>query len=145
MTENRKMCQPPMYFILFSLTLFPLVQEEEKLIQRELLSIKEQVSSPNTTMVFLSSSFFSGVLRKKPHYLIKKIQWGMKLLMCLLLPFVTIWFRGRWRSSWCEPSTVKCWATRLHSAIFMPLNWLSKAPFWKRESVCIVNNSFLTV
>lgn len=63
-----------MYFILFSLTLFPLVQEEEKLIQRELLSIKEQVSSPNTTMVFLSSSFFSGVLRKKPHYLIKKIQ-----------------------------------------------------------------------
>lgn len=33
------------------------VQEEEKLIQRELASIKEQVSSPNTSMVKLPLIF----------------------------------------------------------------------------------------
>lgn len=76
---------------------------------------------------------------------ILKFHWDTKLPVCLLLPFVIIWFRGRWRSSWCDRSTVKCWATRLPSAIFMPLNWLSKALFWKRESVGLINNSFLRV
>lgn len=41
-----------MQFLLFKiLFLNVLQQEEEKLIQRELSSIKEQVSSPSTTMV----------------------------------------------------------------------------------------------
>lgn len=51
-------------------------------------------------------------------------------------PCVIIWFRGRWRSSWWERSIVKCWAMRRHSATFMPLNWLNKAQFWRRELVC---------
>lgn len=44
--------------------------------------------------------------------------------------------RGRWRSSWWEPSTVKCSATRLRSLTFMPSNWPSRAALWRKESVC---------
>lgn len=44
--------------------------------------------------------------------------------------------RGRWRSSWWEPSTVKCSAMRLRSVIFMPSNWLSRAALWRKELVC---------
>lgn len=100
------------------------VQEEEKLIQCELASIKEQVASPNTSMVWFSG-FSNSALRRESDYSVR----------CLKL-LLTSPYRSRWRSSWCEQSTVKCSVMKLRSVTFMPLNWLNKAAPWRKELVC---------
>lgn len=111
------------------------VQEEEKLIQSELASIKEQVSSPNTSMVWFLRLFpFGVVVQDQSDY----------SGQCLKL-LLTSSDRGRWRSSWWERSTVKCSAMMRRSVIFMPLNWLNKAVPWRKELVCSLAIKWKTV
>lgn len=76
-------------------------------------------------------------------------QWACTVSLCeITICTIILWlfsviilcnltcFRGKWRRPWSEQSIVKCWAMRLHLAIFMPSNWLNKALFWIKELVC---------
>lgn len=64
-----------------------LVQEEEKLIQRELVSIKEQVSSPSTSMVRFSW-FFNLVLHRKSVH----SDWFIGSYKAVLVSFWRVYF-----------------------------------------------------
>lgn len=107
------------------------VQEEEKLIEAELTSIKEQVSSPHASMVW----FYRFSCPTNHNILRFNIHINVYIALKLLRRFISS-CRGRWRSSWLEQSTVKCSATTPRLPIFTLSNWLNKAVLWKKEWVC---------